>query len=180
MIFPLFRKKKQPASVERVYADIVAASRSPALYGPAGVPDTVMGRFEALALHMGLALRRLKQLPPPADSLAQELVDRFFADLDSALREIGIGDVSVPKKVKKLGQAFYGRLAAYDAALGGEAGAEDLEAALARNILEKADQPGLAAVLARHVRGLAAGLDQADFEAFLRSTAFPGAAEPGR
>jgi cytochrome b pre-mRNA-processing protein 3 len=101
-------------------------------------------------------------------------VDRFVADLDAALREIGIGDVSVPKKVKKLGQAFYGRLAAYDAALAEDAGAEDLEAALARNVLETPDQPGLAAALARHARRRAAVLDAAGFEAFLDGRAFTG------
>ncbi len=172
MIASLFRRKSAPPSVEGVYAAIVAASRRPALYASAGVPDTVMGRFESLALHMSLALRRLKQLPPPANQLSQELVDRFFADLDSALREIGIGDVSVPKKVKALGAAFYGRLGAYDAALAPEAGADDLEAALARNIIERPDQPGLASVLAADVRKLAARLDSADFEAFLNGSAF--------
>jgi cytochrome b pre-mRNA-processing protein 3 len=171
MIFSLFRQKNETPSVERVYAYIVAAARAPHLYIRAGVPDTVMGRFESLVLHMGLALRRLKQLPAPADSLSQELVDRFFADLDAALREIGIGDVSVPKKVKKLGQAFYGRLAAYDAALGDAAGPDDLETALARNVLEKPEEPGLAAALALHARKTAKALAEADFAAFLDGSA---------
>ncbi len=170
----LFRRKSETPSVERVYAEIVAAARRPALYAVGGVPDTVMGRFESLVLHMSLALRRLKELPPPADSLSQELVDRFFADLDSALREIGVGDVSVPKKVKKLGQAFYGRLAAYDAALADDAGAEELEAALARNVLDRSDQPGLASVLAREVRAAAKAVGGADFDAFLKGVAFSG------
>jgi cytochrome b pre-mRNA-processing protein 3 len=174
MIMSLFRRSGAAPSVERVYADIVAAARAPALYRDLGVPDTVMGRFEALALHMSLALRRLKALPPPADSLSQELVDRFFADLDVALREIGIGDVSVPKKVKKLGAAFYGRLQAYDAALSEDAGAEDLEAAIARNVLEKPDQPGLASALAGHVRRQATGLDRVAIDAFLNGSAFRG------
>lgn len=171
MILSLFRKNRPQPSVERVYADIVAASRSPELYRVAGVPDTVMGRFESLVLHVGLSLRRLKELPAPADQLAQELVDRFFADLDSGLREIGIGDVSVPKKVKKLGQAFYGRLEAYDAALSTAAGQGDLEAALARNVLDRPDDPGLAAGLAAYVRRQAKALDLADLDAFLASRA---------
>jgi cytochrome b pre-mRNA-processing protein 3 len=171
MIFSLFRQKTAVPSVERVYANIVAAARQPVLYASYGVPDTVMGRFEALVLHMSLALRRLKALPPPADSLSQELVDRFFADLDAALREIGIGDVSVPKKIKKLGQAFYGRLGAYDAALEPEASAGALEDALARNVLDKADQPGLASALAQHVRELAKALSVADLEVFLQGHA---------
>jgi cytochrome b pre-mRNA-processing protein 3 len=173
MILSLFRKTRETPSVERVYAAIVAASRSAPLYGAMGVPDTVMGRFESLVLHVGLTLRRLKELPTPADSLAQELVDRFFAGLDSAMREIGIGDVSVPKKVKKLAQAFYGRLAAYDAALSEGAGAEDLEAALARNVLEKPDQPGLAAALARDIRAKAARLAVMDFQTIVADGPFP-------
>lgn len=172
MIFSLFRKNTPAPSVERVYADIVAASRAAPLYASAGIPDTVMGRFESLVLHMSLVLRRLGQLPPPADSLAQELVDRFFADLDQALREIGVGDVSVPKKVKKLGQAFYGRLSAYDSALAEGAGAQDLESALARNVLEKPDQPGLAAVLAAHVRSANRELENASFEDLLDGRTF--------
>jgi cytochrome b pre-mRNA-processing protein 3 len=172
MILSLFKKSRGEPSVERVYAAIVAASRAPELYAGMGVPDTVMGRFESLALHLSLTLRRLKALPPPADSLAQELVDRFFAGLDSAMREIGIGDVSVPKKVKKLGQAFYGRLGAYDAALADAAGADDLEQALARNVLEMPGQPGLAAALARHVRAHAATLQGASFEDILAGRPF--------
>jgi cytochrome b pre-mRNA-processing protein 3 len=172
MILSLFRKSREAPSVERVYAAIVAASRDPELYRSMGVPDTVMGRFESLVLHVGLVLRRLKAMPPPADALAQELVDSFFAGLDSAMREIGVGDVSVPKKVRKLGQGFYGRLAAYDAALAPDAGAEDLEAALARNVLETPDQPGLAAALARHVRAQAARLDAAGFEDILAGRPF--------
>jgi cytochrome b pre-mRNA-processing protein 3 len=172
MILSLFKKSRGEPSVERVYAAIVAASRVPALYSTMGVPDTVMGRFESLGLVLSLTLRRLKQLPPPANSLAQELVDRFFAGLDSAMREIGIGDVSVPKKVKKLGQAFYGRLGAYDAALAEGAAADDLEKALARNVLEMPDQPGLAAALARHVRALAARLDAAGIDDILAGQVF--------
>jgi cytochrome b pre-mRNA-processing protein 3 len=172
MILSLFKKPKEPPSVERVYAAIVASSRRPELYAALGVPDTVMGRFESLALHLSLVLRRLKELPPPSDSLSQELVDSFFAGLDAALREIGIGDVSVPKKVRKLGQAFYGRLAAYDAALADDAGADDLEQALARNVLETTGQPGLAAALAREVRVLAARLAVAGFDDILAGRPF--------
>lgn len=172
MILSLFKKQREEPSVERVYAAIVAASRMPELYAEMGVPDTVMGRFESLVLHLSLALRRLKELPPPAGSLAQELVDRFFAGLDSAMREIGIGDVSVPKKVKKLGQAFYGRLGAYDTALAQEAGADDLEQALARNVLDVPDQPALAAALAHHVRARAGALAGASFDDILAGRPF--------
>jgi cytochrome b pre-mRNA-processing protein 3 len=152
MVFGLFSRKKATPSVERLYGDIVAASREPSLYREYGVPDTVMGRFESLGLHVILVLRRLRELPAPADSLAQDLVDRFFLDLDGSLRQIGIGDVSIPKKIKKLGQAFYGRADAYEKALAVDAAAHALETALARNVLERIDQPALATALAQHVR----------------------------
>jgi cytochrome b pre-mRNA-processing protein 3 len=167
-----FSRAKPAASVERVYGDIVTAARSPALYRTMGVPDTVMGRFEALALHLALVLRRMRALPAPADSLAQELVDRFFADLDAALREIGIGDVSVPKKVKKLGQAFYGRAQAYEDALQPDADAAALEKALCRNVLDRPDEPGLAALLAQHIRKTAAHYGESDLDGFLTGRAF--------
>jgi cytochrome b pre-mRNA-processing protein 3 len=179
MIFGLFSRSKAVPSVELVYGDIVAAARMPSLYSAMGAPDTVMGRFDMLALHVVLVLRRLRALPPPAESLAQELVDRFFADLDSALREIGIGDVSVPKKIKKLGHAFYGRAEAYERALTEQAPADALEKALARNILDRPDEPLLAAALAQHVRSLVRTISAMDFEHFLTGTALQsGAALP--
>jgi cytochrome b pre-mRNA-processing protein 3 len=167
MILSLFKRSKAVPSVERVYGDIVTAARRPELYSDMGVPDTVMGRFDALALHVALVLRRLSKLPTPADSLAQDTVDRFFADLDAALREIGIGDVSVPKKVKKLGQAFYGRAQAYDHALRDEADVHELEEALARNVLNKPNEPALAIILAQYVRALVRQFDAFEFENFL-------------
>jgi cytochrome b pre-mRNA-processing protein 3 len=168
MVFGLFAgKAKPPASVDRVYADTVKMARRPSLYSDMGVPDTVMGRFDCLALHLSLVLRRLKALPAPADQLAQELVDRFFADLDDALREIGIGDVSVPKKVKALGKAFYGRLQSYDAALTSEAPILALDESLARNVLERPGQPAFASLLAAEVRRQAARLDSASFDDIL-------------
>jgi cytochrome b pre-mRNA-processing protein 3 len=171
MILGLFKRSRAIPSVERVYGDIVTAARRPELYSAMGVPDTVMGRFDTLALHVALVLRRLSKLPAPADSLSQDIVDRFFADLDAALREIGIGDVSVPKKVKKLGQAFYGRAQAYDQAFRDEADAHELEEALARNVLSKPDEPALAIILAQYVRALVRQFDAHEFEDFLNGIA---------
>jgi cytochrome b pre-mRNA-processing protein 3 len=167
----LFARSKPAPSVERLYGDIVAAARWPELYRALGVPDTVMGRFDALVLHVALVLRRLKALPPPAASLAQEIVDRFFADLDTALREMGIGDVSVPKKVRALGEAFYGRAASYDAALAEDASADALERALARNLLDRPEEPELATALAQHARRLARAIDGFDVERLISGEA---------
>jgi cytochrome b pre-mRNA-processing protein 3 len=172
MILSLFKRKRETPSVERLYGDVVAAARMPSLYRDLGAPDTVMGRFELLALHVSLVLRRLRILPPPADSLAQELVDSFFAELDAALRQIGIGDVSVPKKVKKLGEAFYGRAKAYDDALEEDAPADALERAIARNVLDRPDEPLLASALAQHVRTIVNALDSRSFDDLAAGRAF--------
>jgi cytochrome b pre-mRNA-processing protein 3 len=179
MVLGLFSRSKTVPSVDLVYGDIVAAARLPILYRNFGVPDTVMGRFEVLGLHVALVLRRLRALPPPADSLAQDVIDQFFADLDSSLREIGIGDVSVPKKIKKLGQAFYGRAQAYQDALLPDASADSLEQALARNVLDKPEEPSLATALAQHVRGILTHLETIDMAGFLSGKALQSKVAPG-
>ena len=117
MIFRLFRKAPSRHLVDELYRRVSVAARHPALYLRFGVPDRVEGRFEALVLHLVLVLRRLRRLPPPAEEIAQELVDAFFRQIDASLREMGVGDMGVPKRMKKLAQSFYGRAATYDAAL---------------------------------------------------------------
>ena len=121
------------ALAERVYEQIVAAARQPALYADWGVPDTPLGRYEMVALHLFLVLHRLRGETGPAAELAQELTDGFFADLDHSIRELGVGDLGVPKRMKKLARMFYGRAAAYGEAV--EAGDPvRLSQALHRNI----------------------------------------------
>ena len=134
-MFGLFKTAKWRQQARILYTVISAVSREPALYLTFGVPDTVEGRFESLSLHVSLVLRRLKALPPPALDVSKDLVDLFFGDLDSALRELGVGDLSVGKKIKLLAQAFYGQAKALDAALAPGAAPEALETALARNVL---------------------------------------------
>ena len=113
--FSLFRTRPDP--VAALYCDIVAAARAPIAFLAFGVRDDFEGRFERLVLVATLVLRRLKALPPPADAIAQQLVDRIFAGLDDGLRQSGVSDVAVGKKMKKLAQGFYGRAEAYTAAL---------------------------------------------------------------
>lgn len=117
MIFGLFRKDPRAPLIGTLHKRIADAARAPALYLGLGVPDTIEGRFESLSLHFVLVLRRLRRLPDPAREVAQDLVDSFFGHLDASLREMGVGDMGVPKRMKKLAQGFYGRAAAYDAAL---------------------------------------------------------------
>jgi cytochrome b pre-mRNA-processing protein 3 len=111
---------------------IVAQAREPLFYRDLGVPDTVNGRFDLLLLHLWMTLRRLRPIAGGA-GLSQMLLDRFCADMDANLREMGVGDLAVPKRMQALGEAFYGRSAAYDLAL--IAGEEPLAVALCKNIL---------------------------------------------
>jgi cytochrome b pre-mRNA-processing protein 3 len=134
MIFGLFRKKNNnQAIVDRQYQALTAAARMPDIYERLNVPDTVMGRFEMLSIAMILFFRRTRTSPTSGQEIAQEIVDAFFQDIDYSIRELGIGDNTVPKRMKKLAGMFYGRLEAYSAAL--DTGDLDrLAVALKRNI----------------------------------------------
>jgi cytochrome b pre-mRNA-processing protein 3 len=133
MILNFFRKDPRREVVEALYRGLSAAARREALYRDLGVPDSIEGRFEALVLHVVLVMRALRRLPSPADEVAQDLTNLFFRQLDFSLREMGVGDTAVPKRMKALGEAYYGRARTYDPAL--EAGDRTvLEEALARNV----------------------------------------------
>jgi cytochrome b pre-mRNA-processing protein 3 len=108
-----WRKDRGRSPVDSLHERVVAQSRLPVFY-LGGLPDTVEGRFESLALHVLLVLRRLRALPAPADDVAQDLVDRVFSHLEIALREVGIGDMGIPKRMKKIAGAFYDRTRLYD------------------------------------------------------------------
>jgi cytochrome b pre-mRNA-processing protein 3 len=110
---------------------IVTRAREPAFYDGYGVPDTVDGRFDLVVLHLWMVLRRLGA-DMDSRKLAQGLFDRFCSDMDANLREMGVGDMAVPKRMQAFGQAFYGRSAAYDAAL--TEGREALARALDKNV----------------------------------------------
>jgi cytochrome b pre-mRNA-processing protein 3 len=123
-------------SAAMLYALAVEQARRPEFYSRLGVPDTLDGRFEMIALHVFLLLHRLKQRGE-APALAQALFDLMFQDMDQNLREIGVGDLSVGKRVKTMAKALYGRCAAYEAGLAeGDAG---LAAALRRNLFGTLD-----------------------------------------
>ncbi len=134
MIFGLFRTKKHNrVIVERQYSVLTSAARVPFFYSDLGVPDTVMGRYEMLSIVMILFFRRTARSQTSGQELAQEIVDAFFQDLDHSIRELGIGDQGVPKRMKKLAGMFYGRLESYAKALDAH-DAGQLSATLARNI----------------------------------------------
>ncbi len=171
MLWPFnqIRKPRTPSrgTIEAIYGMIVTQAREPLFYRDLGVPDTVNGRFDLLVLHLWLALRRLKPIEG-GQELAQALFDRFCDDMDANLREMGVGDLTVPKRMQAFGEAFYGRVAAYDLAL--TAGSEALAQSLCKNILN-GEQIDNARRLARYAEAAIAALAAID-EAALQSGAW--------
>ena len=159
-------RRRAAATASRLYAAAVAQARAPGFY-LAGVPDTLDGRFDLLMLHVFLLVRRLRRDGADGAAAAQALFDAAFDDMDRTLREMGVGDLGVPRRVKAMARAFYGRAAAYDAALDarGDAG---LRAALGRNLLGRAPAP---AAFAAYVRDAEAAL--AAVSPLAGETAFP-------
>ena len=146
-------------TIETIYGMIVTQAREPLFYRELGVPDTVNGRFDLLVLHLWLVLRRMQPMDGAA-GLSQALFDRFCEDMDGNLREMGVGDLTVPKRMQTFGEAFYGRVAAYDVAV--SAGQEALAQALCKNILngEAIDKARQLAVYVEAVLADLAGLNQ--------------------
>ena len=147
-------------TIEAIYGMIVTQAREPLFYRDLGVPDTVNGRFDLLVLHLWMVLRRMQPIAGGTD-LSQALFDRFCDDMDANLREMGVGDLTVPKRMQAFGEAFYGRAAAYDLAL--TAGREPLAQALCKNILngEDIEKARRLAVYAEAAIAALAGLDEA-------------------
>ena len=143
----LFRPR--PAAERTLYEAIVAAARHPVFYAEWGIPDTLDGRFDMIVLHVFVVLERLKVEAP---RFRQRLVDELFADMDRSLREMGVGDLSVGKKVRVMAEVFYGRVSAYETALNGEP--SGLAAALERNLFPDGAPGGSVEKLAAHVRAL--------------------------
>ena len=123
---------KVSSCAEEIYRKIVAQARTPVFYADLGVPDTVDGRFELITLHAFLVLRRLKPGTGRQCHIGQALFDVMFEDMDLSLREMGAGDIGVGKRIKAMVQAFYGRIASYEAGLESVEG--ELEEALWRNL----------------------------------------------
>ncbi|KKB81315.1 hypothetical protein VW35_02595 [Devosia soli] len=135
MILSLFRKNTATDAVYGVYRAIVAQSRQPVFYAEWGVPDTVTGRFDMISLHMALVFRRLRANTGAGKDFSQAVFDLFFKDMDRSLREMGAGDLGVPKKIQKMGNLFFGLLAAINDAMD-RRDREALAAVLSRNIYD--------------------------------------------
>lgn len=139
MLFGLFKRRNQDAELG-VYSQIVAQARQPAFYTDYSVPDTIDGRFDMVLMHAVLYFRRLRGEGKQVAEFSQTVFDIFIQDMDASLREMGVSDNRVPKKVRKMGEAFYGRAEAYSSALN-ENDVEALAAAIGRNLFPETEEP---------------------------------------
>ena len=139
MLKRLFRPHPSQDVGRALYASVVEQSRLPSLYERLGAPDTVEGRFEIYTLHVVLLLDRLSQPGEEAKAASQALFDTYVKALDHALREMGVGDLSVGKKMRKLGEAFYGRVKNYDEAFAALPDTGALEDLLKRTVYADVD-----------------------------------------
>ena len=137
-------RKRRREAARRLYTAAVRQARQPILYTEGGVTDTLDGRFDLIVLHVVPLMRRLRQCEEAGRQLSQALFDVMFDDMDQSLREMGVGDLRVGKRVKQMARAFYGRAKAYDRAFDRAPGAERRRAiaeALERNVFNNAPPP---------------------------------------
>ncbi|QYF87977.1 ubiquinol-cytochrome C chaperone family protein [Brevundimonas sp. PAMC22021] len=172
MLTRLLRPKVKDRTGEALYALAVAQARQPGFYTALGVADRIDSRFELYTLHVLLLVLRLRdEGSGEGEEAAQALFDAYVSALDHALRELGVGDVSVGKKMRKLGEALYGRMKAYEAPL--HAGdAQVLAAALARNVYET-DNADAARSLAQYALETRAGLATQGLKAIKSGPTWP-------
>lgn len=153
----LFRSPSERHAAERAYLRVIEQARRPGFFAGIGVPDTLDGRFDLICLHAFLYLYRMKRERPRAERLAQAFFDAMFADFDRSLREVGVGDLSVGKHIKRMAQAFYGRVRAYEQGLASADAV--LKQALSRNLFRtEAGPPPALSAMAAYMRREAAQL----------------------
>lgn len=157
----LFGRHPHKASATLLYGHMVRQSRLPVFYTDFGVADTVEGRFDLLAVHVAMLMGRLKRVEAEnataAEDLTQTMVDLMFADMDVNLRETGVSDLSVGRKVRKLAESFYGRLLAYETALSADTdqtALNELALALSRNLYRSVEHHACADAMARYTLNL--------------------------
>ena len=174
MLWPFnhFRKPRLPprGTIETIYGMIVTQAREPLFYRDLAVPDTVNGRFDLLVMHLWIILHCLRTMEGGV-GLSQALFERFCADMDANLREMAVGDLAVPKRMRTIGEAFYGRIAAYDRAF--SVGSEDLAQALCRNILDGGDIEQARRLAAYAMAAIASLASQGDGALLSGSWSFP-------
>ena len=158
MLKHLFKPRPAALAGAALYDHVVAQARSPGLYAELGAPDTTEGRFEIYSLHVYLLLERLKEQGPQAAETAQALLDTYLSALDNTLREMGLGDVGVGRQVRKLGEAFYGRVRSYEVGIAALPDTGELKAMLVRTAcagVDSASAPRLADYIVRQRQALA-------------------------
>jgi cytochrome b pre-mRNA-processing protein 3 len=161
MILPLFRRTRRDDSIDRLYGAIVAQARLPVFYAGYGVPDTVEGRLELVMLYAVLLLHRSAE-EDALHALGQAVFDRFCQDMDDSLREMGVGDLAVPRQMQRIAGAFYGRARVYREALA-VADPAHLVNALRRNIYsDESATDAPAQGLAAYVRAVVTHLRRQD------------------
>jgi cytochrome b pre-mRNA-processing protein 3 len=156
-----FRPKPATLAGRALYDAAAAQARRPVFYTEFGAPDTLEGRFELYTLHVVLLLNRLQDAGPGAAEVRQAVFDAYVRGLDDALREIGVADTSVGKKMKKLAGAFYGRLRAYETAFAALPEQGELKALIGRTLFDQADDSRVDALAAYVLAARAALADQA-------------------
>ena len=174
----LFRRDTATAGIASgLYGAIVAQARSPMLYSDYGVPDTVDGRFEMVVLHTVLFLERLQREGEAGKAIGQGIFDLYCTDMDRSLRELGISDLGVPKRMKKMTEAFYGRAGAYRTAITAN-DAAGLAEALRRNVFRGVEARRGADALAAYVMASAVRLGASPATAEPMAFADPAAFAP--
>ena len=164
----LFAQRPAYAAGQALYAAAAVQARQPALYRGGGVPDTIEGRFELYLVHVALLVNRLRGEGARARETNQVLFDAFLKGLDDALREMGVGDLSVGKKMRRLGEAFYGRAKGLAAALEPGADPAALSSLIGRTVFADVPHPETAATpLTAYVRHAAVALSKQDAPALL-------------
>jgi len=162
-----FRPSRAEADADKLVAVTSQISRQPSFYGAGRAPDTLEGRWELLVLHASLAFVRLGA-EAGAETLSQAFADKLFRHFDGGLREAAVGDLTVPKRMRKLAGAFYGRLDVYANALKSDDRAA-LQAALMRNIFAAdANAAPFASTLAAYMRANVEKQSQAPLDALFR------------
>ncbi len=171
-LFGLLRRHPHERTGFELYGAAVQAAREPAYYLELGVADSTAGRFELVSAHVALLIRRLRRFASPeGDGLAQAVFDAMFSDMDVNLREMGVGDLGVGKRVRFLWESFHGRAEAYGAALD-SGDAAGLAAALGRNVWAGTEPPaGAPEALAARMRAMAAVLEGQPLDSLLRGQA---------
>jgi len=172
MISLPFRRNRQALNIDALYGMIVAQARSPAFYVGYRVPDTVAGRLDMIVLHLVLLVRQLTKdhgtVPGAVSPLGQQLFNRFCRDIDDNFREMGVGDLAVPKEMQRVAEAFYGRAKVYETALADDRAAP-LEAAVSRNVFGVVEPPLGARRLAAYMRETSRRLDAQEPGALARA-----------